>query len=320
MNIRIPASLLIFLCHFLYASGQRRALPAFDIIPLGVKGGIDESNLSAYMLAAEGSSNYVCLDAGTLNYGLQKAVAAGIFRDSASMVLKHNVRGYLISHPHLDHVAGLVINSPDDTRKTIYGLSSCINVLRDKYFTWENWANFGDDGEKPVLKKYHYKVLVPGIETPLDSTTLTVVAFPLSHGNPFQSTAFLISNRQDQLLYLGDTGADTIERAGNLRMLWQQIAPIITGRHLRAIFIEVSYPDEQPLSQLFGHLTPGLLMHEMKVLEGITGINTLRGLNVVITHMKPSGLHEAMIRKQLIASNKLGLNLIFPQQAKRMRL
>jgi len=44
----------------------------FKLIPLGVKGGIDESNLSAYMLAPANSNNYVCLDAGTLHAGKKR--------------------------------------------------------------------------------------------------------------------------------------------------------------------------------------------------------------------------------------------------------
>src|SRR5580692_4531174 len=98
---------------------------SFKVIPLGVKGGIDEGDLSSYMLAAEGSENYVCLDAGTLHVGIQKAVESGLFTNNAVQVLRTNVKGYLISHPHLDHVSGLIINSPDDSVKAIYALTFC---------------------------------------------------------------------------------------------------------------------------------------------------------------------------------------------------
>jgi 3',5'-cyclic-nucleotide phosphodiesterase len=53
--------------------------PSFRLVPLGVKGGIDESNLSAYMLAPANSNNFVCLDAGTLHFGIEKAVANKVF-------------------------------------------------------------------------------------------------------------------------------------------------------------------------------------------------------------------------------------------------
>src|ERR1700759_2273452 len=79
------------------------AQPAFKIIPLGIKGGIDESNLSSYMLAAEGTDEYVCLDAGTLHVGIQKAIDSGLFNADARTVLRTYIKGYLISHGHLDH-------------------------------------------------------------------------------------------------------------------------------------------------------------------------------------------------------------------------
>src|SRR5712672_2542242 len=118
-----------------------QAQPAFTVVPLGVKGGLDESNLSAYMVAPAGQENYVCLDAGTLYAGIQKAVDKGVFSGSTTQILRNRVKGYLISHPHLDHVAGLIINSPDDTAKTIYGMSYTLKVLEEKYFTWSAWAN-----------------------------------------------------------------------------------------------------------------------------------------------------------------------------------
>jgi 3',5'-cyclic-nucleotide phosphodiesterase len=39
----------------------------------GVKGGIDETNLSAYLLAPVNTQNYICLDAGTINAGIEKS-------------------------------------------------------------------------------------------------------------------------------------------------------------------------------------------------------------------------------------------------------
>ena len=107
---------------------------SFKIVPLGVKGGIDESNLSAYMVAAKGTNNYVCMDAGTLHYGIKKAVENKVFNIPAEQVLRKYIKGYLISHAHLDHVSGLIINSPDDTAKTIYALQSTIETIKSALF------------------------------------------------------------------------------------------------------------------------------------------------------------------------------------------
>jgi cAMP phosphodiesterase len=299
---------------------QLTAQNTFKVIPLGVKGGADESNLSSYMLAIEGTNDYICLDAGTLHYGIQKAVDAGLFDIDAKEVLRKYVKAYLISHAHLDHVAGLIINSPDDSSKNIYGLPFCLDILKDKYFTWKGWANFTDEGDKPLLNKYHYVVLSQQIKTSIANTAMSVTAFPLSHSNPYQSTAFLINYADKYVLYLGDTGADSIERSDNLQMLWQWIAPLIQGNKLKGIFIETSFPNEQPEKLLFGHLTPKLLMSEMHVLNKLTGTTALKDLPIIITHIKPNGNSEEKIKQQLIQSNDLNLKLIFPEQAKLIEL
>jgi 3',5'-cyclic-nucleotide phosphodiesterase len=289
---------------------------SFSIIPLGVKGGIDESNLSAYMIAPQGSDEYVCLDAGTLHYGIEKAIQAKLLHGTAGEVLRKNIKGYLISHAHLDHLAGMIINSPDDSSKNIYGLDYCLEVLKDKYFTWKSWANFANEGDKPALGKYHYAVLTPGIETPLQNTGMQVTAFSLSHSNPYQSTAFLVRNKEAYVLYLGDTGADSVEHSDKMHQLWQQVAPLLKDKKLKALFIEVSFSNEQSDKQLFGHLTPHWLMEELQNLASLSGAEALNNFPVVITHIKPGGNREQMIPKQLQAYNPLHVKLIIPEQAK----
>lgn len=299
---------------------QTAATPVFKIVPLGVKGGSDESNLSSYMLAPAGSNNYICLDAGTLHYGIEKAVKAGIFKTNISTVLRDYIKGYLISHAHLDHIAGLILNSPDDTVKNIYGLPYCLDILKDKYFTWKSWANFANEGDKPALKKYSYTYLSNNNEADIANTQMHVTTFPLSHSDPYQSTAFLVRYDSSYILYLGDTGADEIEKTNNLHLLWEKVAPLIQTRKLKGIFIEVSFPDQQPVAQLFGHLTPKLLMHEMKNLSKLTGKNAMKQCKVLITHIKPAGNNESKIKEQLKQLNTLKLQLIFPQQAHLIKL
>lgn len=309
---RKSALLLLLLGAWLRLSAQL----AFHVLPLGVKGGLDESNLSAYLVASAGSSKFICLDAGTIYSGLSKAKKKGAIKKTEQAFLKENISGYFISHGHLDHVAGLILNSPEDSKKTIYALPEVLDVLKTDYFTWKGWANFANEGEAPLLNKYRYVALNPSIEIATEGTDLRVKSFELSHIKPYKSTAFLVSNAAGSLLYLGDTGADSIEKSADLKNLWQEIAPLIRAKHLKAIFIEVSFPNAQADDQLFGHLNPRLWAQEMNVLASFTGIEALKGLPVVITHRKPSGTKEKQIKKEVVAENTLGLKLIFPLQGK----
>ena len=300
-------------------SAQTKTRPSFKIVPLGVMGGIDESNLSAYMVAAEGTTDYICLDAGTLHYGIEKAVSNKVFSITADEVLRRYIKGYFISHAHLDHVAGLIINSPDDTAKNIYGLASTLKTIRSDYFTWESWANFADDGEAPLLKKYHYETLPPDSVISIKNTGLMVQAFPLSHSN-LTSTAFLVSSGDAYILYLGDTGPDAVEKSQNLHKLWLAIAPLVKAKKLKAIMIETSFPNEQPDKTLFGHLTPHWLMAEMNDLGALTGTDELKDFDIIITHVKPPQVNITKLKQQLKAENALGLNIIFPAQGKAIDL
>jgi len=307
-------SLFVFLLLPVLTFAQVKPAASFRIVPLGVLGGADESNLSAYLLAPRGSDNYICLDAGTIHYGIAKAIAHKTFSIPADAVLRKYIKGYFISHAHLDHLAGMIINSPDDISKNIYGLKSTLETIKTHYFTWESWANFADDGGTPQLKKYHYQPLEPGSETGIDNTEMQVQVFPLSHSN-LTSTAFLVRSKDNYVLYLGDTGADEIEKSQNLHNLWAAVAPLVKAKKLKAIMIEVSFPNEQPDKSLFGHLTPRLLMNEMTALGQVAGIS-LQGLNVMVTHLKPPYNSILKIKAELKAANNLGLNIVYPQQGK----
>ena len=103
----------------------------FRCIPLGVEGGLIESNLPAYLLAPIDSTDFVCLDAGTLLAGLRMARANGCFSDIAippdstdsieGRVLRHHVKAYLLTHTYIDHLAGLIIEFARRQRQADHG-------------------------------------------------------------------------------------------------------------------------------------------------------------------------------------------------------
>src|SRR5688572_27299998 len=114
-----------FIGLFLIGSPLLAQKKVFEVVPLGVKGGVDETNLSAYLVAPKNTNTFICLDAGTINAGIEKAIANNAFKVSTNEVLRKYIKGYLISHAHLDHVSGLIINSPADSSKTVYATKKC---------------------------------------------------------------------------------------------------------------------------------------------------------------------------------------------------
>jgi 3',5'-cyclic-nucleotide phosphodiesterase len=310
-------------------SGAARAADGFDVVALGALGGIQDGNLSAWLVHPHDDNRAVTFDAGTLVNGLRVAEEKGVL-DSirvptesklsrAGYVLTDRVKGYLVSHAHLDHVAGLVIASPDDSSKPIYALPSVAAALSETYFNWQAWPNFTDRGKAPQLKKYALTELRPGVAVPLQHTKMTVTAFPLSHGG-VESTAFLVESDGDAILYFGDTGPDPVEKTTKMRDVWTAVADKVRLRRLKAILIEASYPSDRPDAQLFGHLTPKWIMQSLHELDALAGGGALQGLPVMITHIKYALTREqpqARMREELTAANDLGVRFLLPQQGSR---
>jgi len=269
----------------------------FDVIVLGALGGIQDGNLSSYLIRPHGDRNAIACDAGSLVNGLKVAQDKGVFRDVTvpegstdsviGHVLKNDIKGYLISHAHLDHVQGLVIASPDDSNKTIYSLPSVSAEIEQNYFNWKAWPNMLDRGHQPHLKKYRLEDLKPGEPKDLAGTKMTVTPFPLSHAGS-ESTAFLIESGDDAILCFGDTGADEVEKTSNMQDIWKAVADKVRQQQLKAIILETSYTSDRPDHLLFGHLTPKWIHKTLQALDQEAGGNALKGLPVVVSHIKYS--------------------------------
>jgi len=223
----------------------------FRCIPLGVEGGLIESNLPAYLLAPIGSTDFVCLDAGTLLAGLRVARANGCFSDIPmprdctdsleGRVLRHHIKAFLITHTYIDHVAGLVMNSPADSDKPIMALEDTVEGLCRHIFNWVTWPNFADDREPQPLAKYKPVILRPGEPSSIRGTDMGVEAQPLAHGARVDSAAFIVDANGHYVVYMGDTGPDPLEARPTTRLLWERLVPLVRQDRLQAIFIESSY-------------------------------------------------------------------------------
>ncbi|CAM2939063.1 3',5'-cyclic-nucleotide phosphodiesterase [Legionella pneumophila serogroup 1] len=318
----------LFIIMFIFLlSNAGYGAPAFEILPLGVYGGLKDGNLSAYLIKGIESKNYTALDGGTLVHGLEVAADKQSVRNkNVDDLLQKYIPAYLISHAHLDHVMGLVMAQPELREKqTIMAREETMQALQKNIFNWSVWGNFGDSGDTPQLNFQHYQTVPLFQWVSIPDTDLHVKVFPLSHGG-MASSAFLIRYEAEYVLYFGDTGADSIEKSTNMENIWKEIAPLIRNRQLHAIMLECSFLNSQPDDKLFGHLKPNLFMSELRHLASIVdpfdSRNSLRGLPVVVTHIKP-GLAdfsntnedtEKKVIKELSQENDIGVELIKPEQ------
>ncbi|QWT19489.1 3',5'-cyclic-nucleotide phosphodiesterase [Bacillus sp. NP157] len=300
--------------------------PAFELVALGVGGGVGTDDLSAYLLRAHGDTHFLALDAGTLVTGIDKARAQGSLAGSTGGILHDSISAYFISHGHLDHVAGLLIASPEDHgNKPIYGLASTLDVLSRDYFNWETWPNLADRGKPPALGWYHLVDEAPGQWFPVQGTLMTAQVWPLSHDSVV-SSMLLLRAGDVYYAYFGDTGPDALSKGKHdLADAWSTLAPLVRRHALKGIQIETSFPNDVADAKLFGHLTPAWLQRELQVLANASGgRDALRGLPVVVDHIKPSlepGRDtRALVGAQLATGNTLGVHFILPSQGERIAL
>ncbi|MGL4671366.1 MAG: 3',5'-cyclic-nucleotide phosphodiesterase, partial [Cetobacterium sp.] len=161
----------------------------FEIITLGSDGGVIDGNISGYLLKANNDKDYIALDAGTILPGIQNGLQKNSFKNvvipkdtewnDVGYIFREKIKGYLISHAHLDHISGLVISSTEDKKKEIYGLNSTITTLKNNVFNWELWPNFSNEGKGFKLNQYTYQELVPQKKFLINGTSLTAQAFSL---------------------------------------------------------------------------------------------------------------------------------------------
>jgi len=301
--------------------------PVFEILPLGVYGGLKDGNVSAYLLKTIESENYTALDGGTLVNGLEVAVGQqSVHNKNVEDLLQKHIPTYLISHAHLDHIIGLVMAQPElREHQTIMAREETMQALQKNIFNWSVWGNFGDAGEIPRLNYQHYQTIPLLQWVAIPNTDLYIKTFPLSHGG-MASSAFLIRYKTEYILYFGDTGADSIEKSTNMENIWNEIAPLIRNKQLHAILLECSFLNSQPDDKLFGHLKPDLFMFELRQLAAIVNPldlqKSLRGLPIVVTHIKPrlidfSNSEEdtrTQVINELSRENDIGVELIKPEQ------
>ena len=308
---------------------------SFKVVVLGAHGGPRENNLSSYLLAPTGGNVFVSLDAGSLLHGIYEAYEKGSFQDIEvstdgkfnveADILRNHIKAYLISHAHLDHIAGLVINSPKDASKPIFGIDPTIDFLRDYVFNWKIWPNFGSEGEKP-LNQYQYQRMRVGERIQIPNTEMSVEPFILNHPGDYASTAFLIQSGSAYVLYMGDTSPDALESKKQIEMIWRRMIPLIRLNLLKGIFIECSFTDEQDSETLVGHLNPRYLMDELSQLaEFVDPLHpSLMNCKVIVTHIKEAlengASSQEIIEAELSELNSLGIEFIFPEQGGRFEL
>jgi ribonuclease BN (tRNA processing enzyme) len=198
------------------------------------------------------------------------------------------VEHVLISHTHLDHIAGLAfltetLACTSATHSlTVTAVPPVVEALRTGVFNnvvWPDFARIPSAGA-PIVK---YRSLVEAAEQRVGELWVT----PLAVTHTVPTTGFIVHDGSRGFIYSGDTGPT--------RALWEA-ARGLTG--IRAVILECAFPNRLArLADAAKHLTPALIEREIDKLPP--------DVPVWIYHIKPQFLAETAEELTRIDSRRI---------------
>lgn len=260
-------------------------MPFFDIVVVGSGGGVDETNLSGYLLKpcdASWDDGIIALEAGSghgaLGHILKRnpTLFGQIVADDdpskriTPFTVYSNVQCFLITHAHLDHISSLVVSAGTmgGDRKFIYGSPQTLKDL-ETIFSGRTWPKLAGYDEDDPVSRLIYRALHADGKYKSVSQDVSVRSMTVSHGESgsggvYESLCFFVKHipSRHEFIFFGDVEPDSISMKPRNVNVWRAAAPKIP-HDLSAIFIECSYPAGRPTETLYGHLSPDHLAQEM---------------------------------------------------------
>ncbi len=182
------------------------------------------------------------------------AFDAGSLAMSVSDEQRASIRDIVLTHAHLDHIAGLPLFIDDNFATLtepvrIHAAAEVIEVLERDVFNWSVYPRFSE------LKNEFGKVLeyIPFVSgKDFEVCNLTISSVEVNHKVP--SSGFIISDDSATVAMSGDTA--------EMDSFWDALAKT---PNLSALLIECAFPDELgDLADQSHHLTPRRLAKELE--------------------------------------------------------
>lgn len=181
------------------------------------------------------------------------AVDAGSLASGTSAEEKARIRDIVLTHAHLDHIAGLPLFLDDLFDKLerpvrIHATDEVIEILENDIFNWRVYPKFSELANRfgPVME---YVPVLPGV--PFDIKGIKFEAVNVNHKVP--AVGYIISGSDSVVVLTGDTA--------EMNGFWDRVNAL---DRLDALLIECAFPDRlTELAEVSHHLTPQLLSNEL---------------------------------------------------------
>lgn len=185
------------------------------------------------------------------------SIDAGCLAMAASARQRNQIRDVVLTHAHLDHIAGLPLFIDDLFASVtepirIFATSEVVEVLERDVFNWSVYPRFSElSNENGAVVEY--RIFKVGEKFPVQD--LNVEAVAVNHKVP--TVGFIVSDANGAFALTGDT-AQTVD-------FWRKIN---VEKNLKAILVECAFPNElADLAEVSHHLTPETLRRELAKCE-----------------------------------------------------
>ena len=224
------------------------------------------------------------------------AIDAGCLAYACSDLQRSQIRDVVISHVHLDHIAGLppfidemysTLTEPVRTHAS----SEMIAALEEHVFNWTIYPRFSE-----LTNKYGPVMAYVPFENGVGFDTAHLSIMPIAVNHIPESMGFIVSDGTVSIGITGDT-AQTDD-------VWAKLS---VEDSLAAVFVECAFPDELvDLAGVSHHLTPSGLAREHTKFKR-------RGVPIYVVNIKP------MFHEQVVSELKaLGIDDVIVAEPRRI--
>ncbi|MEJ7624185.1 MAG: 3',5'-cyclic-nucleotide phosphodiesterase [Pyrinomonadaceae bacterium] len=219
------------------------------------------------------------------------AIDAGCLAFSCTDAQRRQIRDVVLTHPHLDHIAGLPMFIDDlfasiEEPLRIHATAEIIEILERDVFNWAIYPRFSELSNQfgPVVE---YRPFVRNAD--FSAAHLSIESVAVNH--KVSANGFIVSDGKSSVAITGDTGpTDEIWRRCRQR------------KDISAILVECAFPNEmQSVADVSHHLTPARLRVE---------IDKLGGLDVPISVICIKPMYRERVIEQINAAGLVRVDIL----------